>query len=133
MNVHKDDYKYAEEVAKKRQTGIINNTDDLLDGAGAITITNEGGAGARIEIRFSELGAAWRLHNTLIQMRVDRCRLTSPVRRFLVDRRDDLEVIKLGCEMSDAEASLWLIARETLEAVQGLQERVAKLENPTGD
>jgi hypothetical protein len=58
--------------------------------------------------------------------------ISNSMGRFLVDRRDDLDAIKLECEMSDAEASLWLIARETLEAVEGLQERVAKLENPTG-
>lgn len=47
---------------------------------------------------------------------------------FLVDRRDDLDAIKLECEMSDAEAALWLIARGSLESIENLQKRVAALE-----
>ena len=55
------------------------------------------------------------------------------IRQFLVDRRDDLEAIRLECEMSEAEAALWLIARETMEAVEKLQERVAFLERGDGE
>jgi hypothetical protein len=76
VNVHKDDYKYAEEVARRHQIATANNPVDLLDGAGAVTITNEGGTGARIEIRFSDLDDAWRLYNTLVQARVDRVTAT---------------------------------------------------------
>lgn len=42
---------------------------DLLRDAGAILIVNEGVAGARIEIRFSALEDAQRLHKTLAQAR----------------------------------------------------------------
>jgi hypothetical protein len=38
------------------------------------SIYDVAGMGARIEIRFSELDSAWRLYNTLVQMRVDRAR-----------------------------------------------------------
>jgi hypothetical protein len=41
----------------------------LLRDAGAIIVVNEGGAGARVEIRFSDLRDAQQLHKTLVETR----------------------------------------------------------------
>lgn len=48
---------------------------------------------------------------------------------FLEDRRDEIDAIRIECEMSEAEAALWIVTRESLEAIQSLQERVAALES----
>lgn len=79
MNVHKDNYLYAEEVAWKyeasRKLPTTDMIGDLLNSAGAITVTSEGGAGsARVEIRFSQLRDAQRLHQTLVAYRAARSR-----------------------------------------------------------
>lgn len=56
-------------VSPAAATAAPELADDLLRDAGAIIIVNEGGAGARVEIRFAELRDAQRLHKTLIQSR----------------------------------------------------------------
>lgn len=57
----------AQNIADHARANAIR---DALRDAGAILVANEGGAGARVEIRFCNLRDAQRLHKTLSQSRV---------------------------------------------------------------